>query len=99
MYLGGGRIKLLEGIEELGSIAAAARVMGLTYRNAWLWIDSMNKLAPVPLVSKVTGGAGGGRAEITEAGRAAIAEYRQLRAKLDDLLRAKNNSDTPPSMI
>ena len=52
LYLGGGRAILLEKLDQLGSIAAAARYMGLTYRNAWLWIDAMNRLAPSPLVEK-----------------------------------------------
>jgi molybdenum-dependent DNA-binding transcriptional regulator ModE len=48
LYLGNGRVMLLEWLDKLGSIAAAARSMQLTYRNAWLWIESMNRLAPSP---------------------------------------------------
>jgi len=76
---------LLERLEELGSIAAAARSMRLTYRNAWLWIDAMNRLAPSPLVEKITGGAGGGHAQLTDEGRKAIASYKELRARLAEL--------------
>jgi molybdate transport system regulatory protein len=79
LYLGWGRIMLLQRIEELGSIAAAARSMKLGYRNAWLWIDAMNRLAPTPLVEKVTGGENGGHARVTEEGKKAIAQYKQLR--------------------
>ncbi len=86
LYLGGGRVMLLERLEQLGSIAAAARSMNLTYRNAWLWIDSMNRLAPAPLVEKILGGAGGGHAKLTEAGRKAIAQYHELRSKLTGLI-------------
>ncbi|MCL2706804.1 MAG: LysR family transcriptional regulator [Dehalococcoidia bacterium] len=82
LYIGGGRATLLEKLEQLGSIAAAARDMKLTYRNAWLWIDAMNRLAPSPLVEKITGGAGGGRTQLTDEGRRAIARYNELRAKL-----------------
>jgi molybdate transport system regulatory protein len=85
LYLGGGRAMLLERLEQLGSIAAAARSMRLTYRNAWLWIDAMNRLAPSPLVEKITGGAGGGHAQLTEEGRKAIATYRELRARLAEI--------------
>jgi len=85
LYLGGGRSMLLERLEELGSIAAAARSMRLTYRNAWLWIDAMNRLAPSPLVEKITGGAGGGHAQLTDEGRKAIASYKELRARLAEL--------------
>ena len=86
LYLGGGRAMLLERLEQLGSIAAAARSMGLTYRNAWLWIDAMNRLAPSPLVEKITGGAGGGHAQLTDEGRRAIVFYKELRARLSELI-------------
>ena len=85
LYLGGGRAMLLERLEQLGSIAAAARSMGLTYRNAWLWIDAMNRLAPYPVVQKITGGAGGGHAQLTDEGHKAVAEYKELRSKLAEL--------------
>jgi len=88
LYLGGGRAMLLEKLEKLGSIAAAARSMYLTYRNAWLWIDAMNRLAPSPLVEKMTGGAGGGHARLTDEGRKAIAEYKALRARLSRIIPA-----------
>lgn len=86
LYIGGGRAILLERLEKLGSIAAAARSMGLTYRNAWLWIDAMNRLAPSPLVEKITGGTGGGHAQLTDEGRKAIAWFRELRARLAELV-------------
>ena len=81
LYMGLGRMRLLEKIDELGSIAAAARSMKLGYRNAWLWVDSMNSLSPAPLVENITGGAGGRHARLTEEGRKAIKEYQQLRAR------------------
>jgi len=71
---------LLERIEEFGSIAAAARSMRLGYRNAWLWVEAMNRLAPVPLVEKTTSGAGGYHARLTEEGRKAVSEYKKLLA-------------------
>ena len=78
---------LLERIDKFGSIAAAARSMRLGYRNAWLWIEAANRLAPTPLVEKTTGGAGGGHARLTEEGRKAIAQYKELRAKLEEFLK------------
>lgn len=87
LYLGWGRIILLEQIDKLGSIAAAARSMGLGYRNAWLWIEAMNRLAPSPLVEKAAGGAKGGHARLTEEGKRTIQEYKELRAKLEEFLK------------
>lgn len=86
LYLGWGRVILLQRINELGSIAAAARSMKLGYRNAWLWIDAMNRLAPEPLVVKVTGGEKGGYARVTEAGLRAIEQYGKMRDRFLKLL-------------
>lgn len=86
LYIGWGRVVLLERIKKYGSIAAAAKSMKLGYRNAWLWIEAMNRLAPTPLVEKVIGGAGGGHTRLTEEGQRVINEYRSLRARFNDFL-------------
>ena len=78
---------LLERIDKFGSIAAAARSMKLGYRNAWLWIEAANRLAPAPLVEKTAGGAGGGHTRLTEEGRKAVGQYKELRAKFEDFIR------------
>ena len=78
---------LLERIDKFGSIAAAARSMGLGYRNAWLWVEAMNRLAPAPVVQKRTGGAKGGYTILTDEGRKVIAEYRELNARFQEVLR------------
>ncbi|MCL2281676.1 MAG: LysR family transcriptional regulator [Dehalococcoidia bacterium] len=88
LYVGGGRALLLENIEKYGSLAAAARAMKLTYRNAWLWVDAMNRMAPSPLVEKSTGGAGGGHAMLTDEGRKAVAQYRKLCAQISKAIAA-----------
>jgi molybdate transport system regulatory protein len=87
LYIGWGRAILLERIDKLGSIAAAARSMGLGYRNAWLWVEAMNRLAPSPLIEKATGGAGGGHARLTEEGQKAIKEYKELRTRFQEFLK------------
>lgn len=87
LYLGWGRAVLLERIDKFGSIAAAARSMKLGYRNAWLWIEAINRLAPTPLVEKTAGGAGGGYARLTKEGRKAVKQYKELRAKFEEFLK------------
>ncbi len=82
LFMGWGRATLLERIDELGSISAAARSMHLAYRNAWLWVEAMNRLAGKPLVVKSTGGARGGYARLTEAGRQIVREYKAKRASV-----------------
>lgn len=89
LFMGWGRATLLERIDKLGSISAAARSMKLAYRNAWLWVEAMNRLAGKPLVEKATGGARGGYARLTEEGRKIVEEYKQKRASVRQTLGKK----------
>jgi molybdate transport system regulatory protein len=86
LLMGWGRATLLERIDQLGSISAAARSMKLAYRNAWLWVEAMNRLAGSPLVEKSTGGAHGGYARLTDEGRRIIKQYKEKRASVRDLI-------------
>lgn len=86
LFMGYGRATLLERIDQLGSISAAARSMKLAYRNAWLWVEAINRLAPEPLVIKSTGGPRGGYARLTEEGRRIIKEYKEKRAGVRDAI-------------
>jgi molybdate transport system substrate-binding protein len=80
--LGPGRLELLEAIDRCHSISAAARQLGMSYRRAWLLVDSINRAAGEVLVRRQTGGRAGGGAELTARGRTAIAAYRALQARL-----------------
>ena len=86
LFMGWGRATLLERIDRLGSISAAAKSMKLTYRNAWLWVEAMNRLSAAPLVEKATGGVRGGYARLTDEGRRIVAEYKEKRSKVRDLI-------------
>jgi molybdate transport system regulatory protein len=76
--LGPGKVDLLDAIAATGSISAAARRMGMSYRRAWLLVETMNRSFPTPLVRAKTGGSSGGGAEVTELGLAAANNYRAL---------------------
>lgn len=78
--VGPGKIKLLEWIDALGSISAAGRKMGMSYRRAWLLVDSLNRCFREPLVCSHTGGANGGGAALTAAGIAVVRHYRAVEA-------------------
>lgn len=78
--MGPGKAELLEGIAETGSIAAAGRRMGMSYRRAWMLVEAMNAMFAHPLVDAAKGGAGGGGAVLTEEGRRMVAAYRKLEA-------------------
>lgn len=76
--LGPGKIRLLETIGEAGSISAAARAMEMSYRRAWLLVEELNGMFAEPLVATQLGGARGGGAVVTDAGRKVVAHYREL---------------------
>jgi len=86
LLMGWGRASLLERIDELGSISAAAKSMKLAYRNAWLWVEAMNRLSPKPLVEKATGGPHGGYTRLTDEGRRIIKEYKEKRGKVREVI-------------
>jgi len=85
--LGPGKVRLLESIEELGSISAAGRALKMSYRRAWLLVDELNSYFPDPVVTTTLGGAGGGRATVTPVGHAVIRAYRDIEADAEKLLR------------
>ena len=76
--LGPGKADLLERIGETGSIAAAGRAMGMSYKRAWLLVETMNSIFAEPLVASSRGGSAGGGAELTEAGKRVLSLYRSL---------------------
>lgn len=73
------RIALLEKVGECGSISQAAKAAGLSYKGAWDAVDAMNGMFGEPLVETVTGGKGGGGAQLTAAGIRIVDVYRALR--------------------
>lgn len=85
--LGPGRVDLLAAVAETGSIAAAARRMGMSYRKAWLLIDSVNRCFVEDLVVRTAGGRGGGGAEVTALGHEVLRRYRAMEAKAEASLK------------
>jgi molybdenum ABC transporter molybdate-binding protein len=86
--LGKGRLELLEGIDRWNSISAAARQMGMSYRRAWLLVQSINEAAGEPLVEAIVGGSHGGGARLTAQGRLAVAVFRELQTHLQGVAAA-----------
>lgn len=85
-FAGAGRIALLESIDRLGSITAAAKDIGLSYKAAWDAVDAMNNLADQPLLIRSTGGLHGGGSYLTEHGRRLVRLYRMLEGGYRQLL-------------
>ncbi|MFM8800400.1 MAG: winged helix-turn-helix domain-containing protein [Tagaea sp.] len=79
--LGPGKARLLTEIAASGSISAAARAMGMSYRRAWLLVAEMNAAFRAPLVEAGSGGRRGGGARLTAHGTMALARYRAMETK------------------
>lgn len=88
-FLSWGRVVLLERIRDLGSIAAAARSMEMAYSHAWSLVANMNRLAGGELVARTFGGRNGGRAWLTPAGEAAIAQFWELASNFQEWLKSQ----------
>lgn len=70
------RIALLEAVARHGSISAAAKEAGLSYKGAWDGVQALNNLFDAPLVSAAPGGRAGGAAQVTARGHAVIRAFR-----------------------
>jgi molybdate transport system regulatory protein len=84
--LGPGKIRLLELIGERGSISAAGRGMGMSYRRAWLLVDSLNRCFKEPVVLTQLGGSGGGGAALSDFGRMVVDGYRTMEREVGALV-------------
>ena len=80
--LGPGKIALLEAVARHGSISAAGREFGMSYRRAWLLVDELNRMFAQPVVAARGGGRNGGGAELTRLGAEIVARYRKAEATL-----------------
>lgn len=76
--MGPGKADLLDAIMREGSISAAGRAMGMSYRRTWMLVDTMNRCWDRPLVETATGGSHGGGARVSELGLIILARYRAL---------------------
>src|SRR5690606_14897979 len=79
--LGPGKADLLEAILNHGSISAAGRAMGMSYKRAWDLVNTMNTSFAKPLVATAKGGARGGGAEVTPFGQTILSAYRDVENK------------------
>ena len=99
--LGPGKVRLLELLDELGSISAAGRAMGMSYKQAWSLIDAMNRTFAQPVALGKAGGAKGGGAGITPFGRDLAVRYRRMEAAANKAvsadLRALSRAVAPPA--
>jgi molybdate transport system regulatory protein len=79
--MGPGKAELIERIAETGSISAAARAMGMSYRRAWQLVEALNAAFKDPVVVTAVGGERGGGARVTPYGRRQAALFREMEDK------------------
>lgn len=79
--MGPGKAQLITHIDANGSISAAAREMGMSYRRAWQLVEAINKSFSVPVILTATGGKRGGGASVTDFGRELVAQFRLMEEK------------------
>jgi molybdate transport system regulatory protein len=85
--IGPGKIALLQGIQESGSLRRAAHQLGMSYRRAWLLVDGLNRSFNTPVTHASVGGKGGGGVKLTELGEDLLRRYGVLSRKFDNLAR------------
>lgn len=88
---GRGREELLRLIQKTGSINAAAKAMGISYRKAWTYIETMEKRLGIPLVIRQRGGAGGGESVLTAQAATFLEKFQELRKDLNAMVNRKFN--------
>ena len=84
-FVGPGKIDLLEAIRDSGSLSQAARDLGMSYRRAWLLIDSFKSAFREPVTLATTGGKGGGGVALTSFGEGLVESYRALEREIAEL--------------
>src|SRR5579864_1548233 len=103
--IGPGKIRLLELVDQTGSISAAGRAYRMTYRQAWTTLDELNRAFRSPVITAAPGGRHGGGARLTELGREVIRRFRELEVEANslaqrhlDALEAAANPNTGPDV-
>ncbi|MBT8145585.1 MAG: TOBE domain-containing protein [Gammaproteobacteria bacterium] len=80
------QVRLLEAIHESGSISAAARELGISYKTAWERLERMNNLSEAPLVSRSAGGSQGGGSQLTAHGKKILSGFSRLASEHNDFI-------------
>ena len=79
--VGPGKVDLLEAVAATGSITAAAKQLGMSYRRAWLLVDTMNRCFKDPVTTAEAGGKRGGGTSLTPLGAQVVQRYRRIEAR------------------
>jgi len=83
LAIGPGKVALLEAIAQTGSISAAAKTLGMSYRRAWLLVDETNRCLVRPAVRTASGGPHGGGTSLTPTGDELVRRYRMVERRTE----------------
>jgi molybdate transport system regulatory protein len=85
--IGAGKVALLDGIKRTGSISAAGRLIGMSYKRAWYLVEAMNAhFKGGPLVQASKGGRNGGGASLTPLGEDVLSAFREMEQLTDKVI-------------
>lgn len=87
--MGPGKAELIERIDATGSISAAARAMGMSYRRAWQLVEALNAAYKAPVITTAIGGQKGGGARVSPHGRRLVAHFRAMEDKASAAIAAE----------
>ena len=82
-FLGDGRYRLLMAVQSNGSINAASKALGISYRKAWAQLQALEEISPVPLFERRTGGRGGGETRLTREAIGLMQKFEMLRRQVN----------------
>lgn len=85
------QLSLLSAIAKAGSISAAAKSLGISYKTAWDRLERLNNLSRLPLVLRVAGGSKGGGSQLTDYGRQLLAGFEEIKQQHEEFLQSINN--------
>ncbi|MCE5243649.1 MAG: LysR family transcriptional regulator [Syntrophobacteraceae bacterium] len=83
LVFGSGRLRILSAVLDHGSIQAAAKELNMSYRAVWGKIKATEERLGQPLITRRTGGTGGGGSELTPLGKALVERFRQLQTQTE----------------
>lgn len=94
--IGNGRERLLQAIDDHGSLNAAAKALGMAYRKVWSQVQEMERIAPFPLFVRRTGGNAGGSTALTDQARTLLYQFQEIgqeiRIAVDDICQTRADS-------
>ncbi|MCX5707928.1 MAG: winged helix-turn-helix domain-containing protein [Candidatus Omnitrophica bacterium] len=86
LVLGDGRFRILQAIDETGSINKAAKKLDMSFRHAWSYIDSSEKTLGIKLIQREKGGRYGGGSRLTPRAKKLVQKLARLNAEVKDFV-------------